>query len=150
MRAPGHNAPLIRFLILALCMLFACLYHMLPHLSFLHFFLTCLLPYLSFPLRIGPLRFEAGFCERRLNLALFFVFILCCSIFFPLMNACFCCVRFSFFHTKPRDWLWEMSPKWPILCRVGCKTATQSIKLAFLWRLGTCFEQAYFQRNQLW
>jgi len=24
-----------------------------------------------------------------------------------------------FFHTKPRDWLVEMSPKWPILCREG-------------------------------
>ena len=29
-RTPGHNAPLIRFLILALYVLFACLYRMLP------------------------------------------------------------------------------------------------------------------------
>ena len=44
--APGRNAPSIQFLILVLYMLFACLYRMLPHLSFiLHFFLTCLLPY---------------------------------------------------------------------------------------------------------
>ena len=35
MRAPGSNVPLMRFLILALCILFACLYHMLPDLSFL-------------------------------------------------------------------------------------------------------------------
>jgi len=31
------------------------------------------------------------------------------------------------FHTKLRDWLGETSPKWPILCRVGRKTTTQSI-----------------------
>jgi len=43
------------------------------------------------------------------------------------VNACFCCVRFSFFHTKPRDWLEETSPKWPILYRVGRKTITQTI-----------------------
>jgi len=49
---------------------------MLPHLfGFLHFFLTYLLPWLSFPLRIEPLRFQAGCRKRRLNLALVFVFI---------------------------------------------------------------------------
>ena len=36
-------------------------------------FLTYLLPYLSFPLRIDPLRFQAGCCKRRLNLALVFL-----------------------------------------------------------------------------
>ena len=40
---------------------------MLPHLSFfLHIFLTYLLPYLSFPLRIDPLCCQAGW---RLKLA---------------------------------------------------------------------------------
>ena len=43
------------------------------------------------------------------------------------MNACFCCVRFSFFHTKPRGWPRETSPKWLILYGVGCKTTTRSI-----------------------
>jgi len=38
-----------------------------------------------------------------------------------------CCVRFSFFHTKTRDWLGETSPKWSIMCRLGRKTTTQSI-----------------------
>jgi len=53
MRAPGRNVPLIQFLILALYILFTCLYRMPSHSSFyLHFFLTVLLPYLSFPLRI--------------------------------------------------------------------------------------------------
>jgi len=35
---------------------------------------------------------------------------------------CLCCVRFSFFSSKPRDWLASTSPKWPIWCRVGRKT----------------------------
>ena len=35
--------------------LFACLYRMLPTYPFLHFFITYLLHYLSFPLRIDPL-----------------------------------------------------------------------------------------------
>jgi len=32
----------------------------------------------------------------------------------------------QFFSTKPRDRLGRTSPKWPILCRVGRKTTTQS------------------------
>jgi len=76
MRAPRRNAPLIRFLISALYILFACLYRMLLRLSFiLHFFFTYLLPYLSFPSRIDLLRFQAG-CRKRLW----------------LVNACFYCV----------------------------------------------------------
>ena len=75
MRALGRNVPLIQFFILAL----ACLYHMLPHLSFfLHFFLTYLLPYLSFVLRIDLLRFQAGCHKRRLNLALVFCVVIHC------------------------------------------------------------------------
>ena len=44
----GHNAPLIRFLISVLCILFACLYRMLPHLSsfFTFSLLVCYLTYL--------------------------------------------------------------------------------------------------------
>ena len=68
MWAPGHNLTLIRFLISKMYILFACLYCMLPHLSFfLNCFLTYLLPYLSFPLRIDPLRFQAGCRKRRLS-----------------------------------------------------------------------------------
>ena len=82
---------------------------MLPHLSFvLHFFLTCLLPYLPFPLRIDPLHFQAGCRIWRLNLAfVFFVFILCCGVFLLIGECVLCCVRFSFSRTKPRDWLGE-------------------------------------------
>ena len=36
--------------------------------------------------------------------------------------AFFRCVRFNFFSTKPRDWLWRASPKWPILCSEERKT----------------------------
>jgi len=62
-----------------------------------------------------------------------FLCLLCVVVhFFWLVNVWFCCVRFSFFHTKPRDWLGETSPKWPILCRVGCQTATQISQSACL------------------
>ena len=99
MQASGHNAPLILFLILALYILFASLYRMLPQLSyFLHFFLNCLFPYFSFPLRIHPLHFHAGCRKRWLNLALVFLCLFCVVVrFFWLVNACCCCVRFSFF-----------------------------------------------------
>ena len=93
--APGHNAPWIQFLISVPYILFACLYHMLPHLSFfLHFFRTYLLP-LSFHLRIGMLRFQAGCHKRRLNLA-FFVFVL-----FLLIGECvhLSCYRLQCFDT---------------------------------------------------
>ena len=77
-QAPGHNAALISFLILALYTVFACLYSMLPHLSFfLHFFL--LISSLIFS-------FEVECHKRRLNLALFFcvyfVFIFCVVVHF--------------------------------------------------------------------
>ena len=108
MRAPGRNAPLIRFLISVLYLLFVCLYRMLSHLSFFHFFLTYLLPYLLFPLRIGVLRFQAGCRKRRQILALVFLCLFCVLVhIFWLVNVCFCCVRFSFFHTKPRILAWE-------------------------------------------
>ena len=81
-QAVGRNAPLIRLLILVLYILFTCLYHMLPTCPlFVHYFLTYLFLYLSFPLRIDPLCFQVGCPKRRLNLALVFVFILCCSTF---------------------------------------------------------------------
>jgi len=56
--------------------------------------------------------FQAKDCERRPNLALGFC-LFCYSIFLLLLvNICFCCVRFSFFNTTPRDWLLgRTSPK---------------------------------------
>jgi len=57
------------------------------------------------------------------------VFVLCYSTFFWLMNAnaYFCCIRLSFFHTKPRDWLGERLQNDLFLCWVGHKTLTQWI-----------------------
>ena len=58
------------------------------------------------------------------NAAFSFLCLFCVVVhFFWLVNACFCCFRFSFFHTKPRDWLAE-TPEWPILCWEGCETTT--------------------------
>jgi len=81
-RTPGRNAPLIRFLMSALYrpILFAGYIVCFPtYRFFLHFFLTYLLLYLSFPLRIDRLRFQTVCRKRRLNLASVFVFILRCS-----------------------------------------------------------------------
>jgi len=36
------------------------------------------------------------------------------------------------FPYQARRLAWRTSPKWPILCRVGCKTTTQSI-MRKLW-----------------
>jgi len=54
------------------------------------------------------------------------VFILNYSIFVLLMNVCFCCVRYSFYGTKPRDWLRRthfrndpFSVKWIVKSRLG-------------------------------
>ena len=50
-----------------------------------------LLPSLLYTfLRIGPLRFQAGGCKRRPNLASVFAFILYCSIF-----CCMCMFTFD-------------------------------------------------------
>ena len=47
--------------------------------------------------------------------------------FFWSVNACFCCVRLSYFRIQPRDWLGETSRKWSIVCRVVRKTKTRSV-----------------------
>ena len=61
---------------------------MLPHLSFfLHFF-----PYLSFPLRIDPLCFQAGGHKRQTKADFFSCFILFYSIFVFLMHDYLCSV----------------------------------------------------------
>ena len=62
-----------------------------------------------FPLRIDPLSFQAGCRNGRLNMALVFLCLSCVvAHFFWSVNACFCCVRFSFLlYTEPTDWLGE-------------------------------------------
>ena len=126
-RSLGRNAPLIWLFDFGAIILFACLYRMLPHLSFfLHFFLTYLLSYLSF--QNWPALYEAGCRKRQLNLLLVFLCLFCAlMLFFWSVSACFCCVRFSFFYTKSRNWLGKTSLKWTVSCRVGCKTTAQSV-----------------------
>jgi len=75
--------------------------------------------------RIGPVLFAGRRSYEVTKVALVFVLILCCSISVFRMNVCFCCNRFSFCSTTPRDWLGRTSPKWPVLCRVGRETLTQ-------------------------
>ena len=67
-----------------------------PTYLFFSTFLAYFLPYLSFPLRIDPLRFQVGCRKRRLNLALVLCLFCVAVHFFWLVNACFCCVRFNF------------------------------------------------------
>jgi len=69
------------------------------------YFLTYLLRYLSFSLRIDPFRFQAGYRKRRLNLALAFL-CLFRVVVQRLMNACFCCVRFCFFPYQAKRLAW--------------------------------------------
>ena len=74
MRAPGLNAPLTWFLISALCIV------LLVYITFFRTYFSSFFPYLSPPLRIvsfrtDPLRFQAGCCKRRLNLALVFLWL---------------------------------------------------------------------------
>ena len=124
--------------------LFVYLINFLPHfipslllsLCFLSYLFTSLLvyflTYLFTPSRTDPFHFQAGGHRRRPNLALVFcVLILCCSIFFTDVCLLWLCL-FSFFSTKPRDWLGRTSPKWPIVCRVGRRTLTQLINCQFI------------------
>jgi len=69
MQAPGRNALLIHLLILALYAMFACLLgHLLP---FFFTYFPCLPTYLTFPLKMGPLCFQARGRKRRPNLGSF-------------------------------------------------------------------------------
>ena len=61
----------IIYFISSLHILFVC-YYASPLILFSLLFLSYLLPYLSFPLRIEPLHFLAGCLKGRLNLAVVF------------------------------------------------------------------------------
>ena len=86
----GHNALLISFFDFGT--VYVCIFALLSKLS--HILFTSLFPCLSFPLRVDPLRFQAGCRKRRLYEALVFCVVV---HFFWLVSACFSCVRFSFF-----------------------------------------------------
>jgi len=82
-------------------------------------------PHLSFPLRIDPFCFHAGRRKRRLTLCWFHVIV----HFFWLVNVCFCRVLGLVFfpHQDEIGLPGETSLKWPIVCWVERKTATQSL-----------------------
>ena len=106
---------------------------MLPHLSFfLHFFLTYFLPYLSFPLRIDPLRFQAGCRKRPLSLALVFLCLFCVVVhFFWLANASFVVLVFPY---QTKRLTWETSPKWPIFVEWNVKPQLSQSVDGQTWR----------------
>ena len=54
------------------------------------------------------------------------------------MDACFCCVRFSFFHTKPRDGLGNVSKMTFFCVEWDVKPELKSIKLFALLQLCYC------------
>jgi len=63
----------------------------------------------SVEIRIGLLHFQAGCRKRRLNLALVFLHLFCVVVhFFWLVNACFCCVGFSFCVPSQEIGLWNV------------------------------------------
>ena len=80
------------------------------------------------PIISGFIKIQNGISGASLT-RLSYEFLVCLLCFWQLCSCadCFCCVRFSFFSTKPRNWLGRTSLKLPILCQVGCKTLTQSI-----------------------
>jgi len=93
--------------------------------SFLHFF-----PYLSPPLLVlsfenRPTPFPGRMSWKATKPGFSF---LCLFSSFLLIGECTLLLCYVwFFRTKPRDWLGETSPKWPVLCRVGCITTAQLI-----------------------
>jgi len=76
-QALGYNAPFI-WLVISALYIYIYIYCLsvcivcFPNYPFSPLFFTYLLPYLSFPLRIDPLRFQAGCPKRRLNPTLVF------------------------------------------------------------------------------
>jgi len=100
--------------------------------TYLSFFTFSLLKK-SFENRPAP--FQAGCHERRLNPSLVFMFILCCSTFLSIGESVLLLLGLVFPYQTKRL-VGETSPKWPILCRVGRKTATQSI--AYIYPLSVC------------
>ena len=70
--------------------------------------------------RMVACHFHAGCHRRGLNLALVFFCVFCVVI-----HLC----QVVFFLYQSKRLAWGTCLKWPILCRVGCKTLTQSISV---------------------
>ena len=97
------------------------------------FFLTYLLPDLSIDsFQNRPIPFACWRSWEATKPGFNFFGLFYVVVYFVMdvcLHVCFCCICFSFFSTKPRDWLGRTSPKWPILWRVGRKSLTQSVVL---------------------
>ena len=95
-------------------------------LSFLTYFLTHLLPHLERVYSGQSSSFQARGRRRRPNLALVVCVHLVLQYILLPIHVCFSCVWFSFFSTKPSDWL-EEKRLWNDLFCAGCETLNQSM-----------------------
>ena len=64
----------------------------------------------------------------RFSICVFLWFSLGCFVFALFASVQ---IRFSFFSSKPRDWLGRTCPKCLVFCQVGCKTLTQSVNSTY-------------------
>ena len=105
--------------------------YFLPSLYFLHYLFTSLFihtPDLSTPPRKDP-SVSRPEVEETTKPGFSFLCYFYVVVYF-VMDACLLLLCFfTFLSTKPKDWLGRLSLKWPVLCRVGCKSLTQSTKL---------------------
>ena len=103
--------------------------------------------------RIGSLHFQAGCRRRWLNLALVSLCLFCVVVhFFWVVNACFCCVRFSFSIPSHEIGLGNISK---VTCFV--LSGTWSLNLISYWPflltsliLGMCASVSLDNKNGLW
>ena len=86
----------------------------------------------------NKIHFHAWWRTKPLNLVLVSTFMLCVMSVYLLVRLR-CLSSFNFFCSKPSDWLWRTSLKWPILCWVEYKTLTKSVIKLSPCRLGAVF-----------
>jgi len=104
--------PPIHLLISALYELSVCLLN----------FLTYFFPSIYFLIFSYLLIYSLTYLLPGLCYCVNFIFLL-----YLVTDACLLLLCFVvFLSTKPRDWLRRTSPKWPVFCRMGRKTLTQS------------------------
>jgi len=85
------------------CILIACLYRVLPRLSFFFTFPYLSPPILIFSVENRPAQFPGRMSYKTIKHGFLCLFCVVVHIF-RSENACFCCVRFGVFvHSQPRD-----------------------------------------------
>jgi len=107
---------------------FVCLFtSYASHLSFfLTFFLTCLLPYLSFPSRIHQLRFEARGRKSRPNLGFLVVLVYFMLSYFCVSDAWLCSVSLAGLLLQSYTCIWLREPTSCILSSMKDESAPVS------------------------